>query len=99
MFRPLELYVGLKYTRAKRRNHFISFISSISMGGIALAFIPPSQSDMSMPAWELVPIVAIGFAVTLLLPFIFYQFRNPKWARTSRLPKADETDRDWPRGD
>ena len=37
MFRPLELYVGLKYTRAKRRNHFISFISSISMGGIALA--------------------------------------------------------------
>jgi lipoprotein-releasing system permease protein len=37
MFRPLELYAGLKYTRAKRRNHFISFISSISMGGIALA--------------------------------------------------------------
>lgn len=37
MIRPLELYVGLKYTRAKRRNHFISFISSISMGGIALA--------------------------------------------------------------
>lgn len=37
MFRPLELYVGLRYTRAKRRNHFISFISSISMGGIALA--------------------------------------------------------------
>src|SRR5699024_3420245 len=37
MIRPLELYIGLKYTRAKRRNHFISFISSISMGGIALA--------------------------------------------------------------
>ncbi|RJS92035.1 lipoprotein-releasing ABC transporter permease subunit [Salinisphaera sp. Q1T1-3] len=37
MFRPLELYIGLRYTRAKRRNHFISFISSISMGGIALA--------------------------------------------------------------
>src|SRR5699024_3176273 len=29
--------IGLKYTRAKRRTHFISFISSISMGGIALA--------------------------------------------------------------
>lgn len=37
MFRPLELAMGLRYTRAKRRNHFISFISSISMGGIALA--------------------------------------------------------------
>jgi len=31
-----ELLVGLRYTRAKRRNHFISFISSISMAGIAL---------------------------------------------------------------
>jgi lipoprotein-releasing system permease protein len=28
--------VGLRYTRAKRRNRFISFISLISMGGIAL---------------------------------------------------------------
>jgi lipoprotein-releasing system permease protein len=28
--------VGLRYTRAKRRNHFISFISLISMAGIAL---------------------------------------------------------------
>ena len=31
-----ELQVGLRYTRAKRRNHFISFISLISMAGIAL---------------------------------------------------------------
>jgi lipoprotein-releasing system permease protein len=31
-----ELFVGLRYTRAKRRNHFISFISLISMSGIAL---------------------------------------------------------------
>ncbi|HKK07115.1 MAG: lipoprotein-releasing ABC transporter permease subunit [Gammaproteobacteria bacterium] len=36
MFRPLELFVGLRYTRAKRRNHFISFISMSSMLGIAL---------------------------------------------------------------
>ncbi len=33
---PLEIYIGLRYTRAKRRNHFISFISLISMLGIAL---------------------------------------------------------------
>jgi lipoprotein-releasing system permease protein len=31
-----ELWVGLRYTRAKRRNHFISFISMISMLGIGL---------------------------------------------------------------
>lgn len=36
MFRPYELYIGLRYTRAKRRNHFISFISAISILGIAL---------------------------------------------------------------
>lgn len=36
MFQPFELAVGLRYTRAKRRNHFISFISLISMLGIAL---------------------------------------------------------------
>jgi lipoprotein-releasing system permease protein len=34
--RPYELFVGLRYTRAKRRTHFISFISLISMLGIAL---------------------------------------------------------------
>jgi lipoprotein-releasing system permease protein len=36
MFKPLELYIGLRYTRAKRRNHFISFISVSSMLGIML---------------------------------------------------------------
>ena len=32
----LELFIGLRYTRAKRRNHFISFISLASMLGIAV---------------------------------------------------------------
>jgi lipoprotein-releasing system permease protein len=36
MYRPLEIFIGLRYTRAKRRNHFISFISLTSMVGIAL---------------------------------------------------------------
>lgn len=36
MFKPLEFFIGLRYTRAKRRNHFISFISLISMLGIML---------------------------------------------------------------
>ena len=33
---PYELRIGLRYTRTRRSNHFISFISSISMAGIAL---------------------------------------------------------------
>jgi lipoprotein-releasing system permease protein len=36
MYQPLSVFIGLRYLRAKRRNHFISFISLISMGGIAL---------------------------------------------------------------
>lgn len=36
MYRPLALYIGLRYIRAKRSQHFISFISLTSMLGIAL---------------------------------------------------------------
>lgn len=36
MFKPLPLFIGLRYTRAKRRNHFISFISLTSMIGLTL---------------------------------------------------------------
>ncbi|MES2405469.1 MAG: lipoprotein-releasing ABC transporter permease subunit [Pseudomonadota bacterium] len=36
MFRPLELYIGTRYIRAKRRNHFISFISIVSMLGLVI---------------------------------------------------------------
>lgn len=36
MIRPLALYLGLRYTRAKRRNRFVSFISLASIIGIAV---------------------------------------------------------------
>ena len=36
MIRPYELFIGLRYTRAKRRTQFISFISISSMLGTAL---------------------------------------------------------------
>ena len=39
MFKPAALFIGLRYTRAKRRNHFISFISLMSMFGIALGVL------------------------------------------------------------
>lgn len=36
MFKPLIFYIGLRYTRAKRRTQFISFITLTSVFGIAL---------------------------------------------------------------
>ncbi len=39
MFRPLSIFIGTRYTRAKRRNHFISFISMTSMIGLALGVL------------------------------------------------------------
>ncbi|MDH4561026.1 lipoprotein-releasing ABC transporter permease subunit [Pseudomonas sp. BN411] len=39
MFRPLPIFIGTRYTRAKRRNHYISFISLTSMIGLALGVL------------------------------------------------------------
>jgi lipoprotein-releasing system permease protein len=36
MIDPVELFLGLRYLRAKRRTRFVSFITSISLAGIAL---------------------------------------------------------------
>lgn len=39
MFKPWELYLGLRYTKARRSNNFINFISVVSMLGITLGII------------------------------------------------------------
>ena len=36
MFQPVEAFIGLRYTRARRQSHFVSFITFASMLGIAL---------------------------------------------------------------
>ena len=36
MIRPVALFIGLRYTRARRRNHFVSFISGVSILGITV---------------------------------------------------------------
>ncbi len=36
MINPVELFVGLRYLKAKRRTRFVSFITLISLAGIAL---------------------------------------------------------------
>ena len=37
MFKPLPLYIGLRYVRARRRTHFISFITFSSILGLTLS--------------------------------------------------------------
>lgn len=39
MFQPLSVFIGSRYTKAKRVNHFVSFISMASVIGIALGII------------------------------------------------------------
>ena len=36
MIDPVELFLGLRYLRAKRRTRFVSFITAISLAGVAL---------------------------------------------------------------
>ncbi|SIQ08714.1 lipoprotein-releasing ABC transporter permease subunit [Aquipseudomonas alcaligenes] len=39
MFRPLPLFIGVRYTRARRRSLFVSFISLTSIIGLALGVL------------------------------------------------------------
>ncbi|MAK87682.1 MAG: lipoprotein-releasing system transmembrane subunit LolC, partial [Pseudomonas sp.] len=39
MFRPLSVFIGARYTRARRRSLFVSFISLTSMIGLALGVL------------------------------------------------------------
>ncbi len=36
MFRPLAVFIGLRYLRAKKRNHFISFVSLVTILGLMI---------------------------------------------------------------
>ena len=39
MFKPLEAAIGLRYTRSKHKNNYISFISLASMLGIMIGVL------------------------------------------------------------
>lgn len=69
MFRPVAIFIGLRYTRAKRRNHFISFISLMSMLGIALGVLVlitvlsvmnGFDSEIKKRVFSMVPPVTVG---------------------------------------
>ncbi len=69
MFRPVALFIGLRYIRAKRRNHFISFISLMSMIGIALgvmvlitvlSVMNGFDSEMKKRVFSMVPPITVS---------------------------------------
>lgn len=39
MYRPLPLFIGLRYLRARKSNHLVSFVSLISLLGVALGVL------------------------------------------------------------
>ncbi|MCB1672138.1 MAG: FtsX-like permease family protein [Gammaproteobacteria bacterium] len=70
MFKPVPLFVGLRYTRTRKRNLFVSFVSVISMLGITLgvlamivvlSVINGSTAVMRNETLKSVPHVVIGF--------------------------------------
>ncbi|MBA4289605.1 MAG: lipoprotein-releasing system transmembrane subunit LolC [Pseudomonas sp.] len=74
MFRPLSIFIGIRYTGAKRRNHFISFISMTSMIGLALGVLAMIvvlsvmngfQKEMSARILGMVPHASIAGAQPL----------------------------------
>jgi lipoprotein-releasing system permease protein len=69
MFRPASLFIGLRYTRAKRRNHFISFIAMFSMVGImlgvavlitVLSVMNGFDQEIRERVFSMVPAITIG---------------------------------------
>ena len=61
MFKPLPLFLGLRYSRSRRRNGFIAFISASSLIGIALGVIaaalhyPIDDRELLRPAVPPIP--------------------------------------------
>jgi lipoprotein-releasing system permease protein len=75
MFKPAALFIGLRYTRAKRRNHFISFISLMSMLGIALGVVVlitvlsvmnGFDREIKKRVFSMVPAITVGSQATFV---------------------------------
>ena len=52
MFKPLPLFLGLRYSRSRRRNGFIAFISASSLIGIALGVMALILGFSAMNGFE-----------------------------------------------
>src|SRR3546814_14448341 len=93
MRNPYELFAGLRYTRAKRRNHFISFISAASMIGIAVGVTALITVLSVMNGFERELRVRI-FGMALHATFSAYRGGLEAWPRVGRLAVQSEENAD-----
>jgi len=85
---PFEIFVGLRYTRAKRRNHFISFISLVSMLGIALGIAALITVMSVMNGFER-EVRARILGVASHLQVLGLQGGLPDWRQVAGVAKAN----------
>ncbi len=84
MIRFFEIFVGLRYMRARRRNHFISFISVTSLVGIALGVMALITVLSVMNGFQRTlrqRILGVISDVTISGP----QHRMPHWHRIAKI--------------
>lgn len=84
---PLSFILGFRYTRAKRRNHFISFISMASLLGIALGVMVLITVLSVMNGFNQ-QIRARFFAITPAVTVITRQDISQSWSRLVRIVKT-----------
>jgi len=89
MYQPFELFIGLRYTRAKRRNHFISFISMSSMMGIALGVMSLITVMSVMNGFEKEVRDRILDMVSHLT-VTHYDNRMENWQKAAKVVQANE---------
>lgn len=87
MKKPLSLIIGLRYTRAKRRNHFVSFISLASLLGIALGVMVLITVLSIMNGFNL-QIREKFFAITPAVTVSTQQNISKTWPKLSRAVKT-----------
>lgn len=87
----LAFFIGLRYTRAKRKQRFVSFISLVSMVGIALGvavLITILSVFNGFDSQIRQQFFSMAAEVTLLFPADHTQLNHKLSARLSRLPEV-----------
>lgn len=84
---PLSFIIGLRYTRAKRRNHFVSFISFASLLGIALG-VTVLITVLSVMNGFNEQIRARFFAITPAVTIVTKQDMTNDWGKLVRAAQT-----------
>ena len=94
MFKPLPLFLGLRYSRSRRRNGFIAFISASSLIGIALGVMALILGLSAMNGFErelknrVLSVVPHGELIGMEAPL-------PDWPRLRAAPAPISAGSSW----